>query len=247
MAEYRVQLLAPNKQETPTVVHEGKYNHYLDSLQRLRARIYLEDGAIQPHQIQDHKFTMEMDLESWHFLLVDSCEDVVACLRILLHPATATFDRLRLQHCPLATDPYWGTKLRGAVEEDLVQTRSEQIGYAELGGWAIAPKYRCTKAALEILVSSYVWGEMIGGCVSSCTATVRHKSSTILRKIGGKNYSYQGEDIPAYHDPQYGCLMEILRFDSRCINPKFIQIVQEMRSKVENSTIFCAAIDCKSS
>lgn len=240
---YRIQLLAPAHagqllSSAPIAVNPGLHQHYLSSLQCLRAGAYLEDGAIEPRQIDGSgRFWMDGDEESWHFLLVDDQGRVVACLRLFLHLNTVSFERLRLNRSSIAGDPLWSAKLRMAVESDLAEARRANIGYAELGGWAIAPDYRCGKAALETLLASYAWGQMIGGCLSSCTATVRHRSAVILRRIGGESLYVHGEPIPPYTDPRYGCLMEVLRLDSRVITPRFVRMVEETRQKLEASTI----------
>lgn len=240
---YRVQLLAPAQAgrlvSDASISADAEFHgHYLSSLQRLRAQTYLEDGAIERCQVdQNGCFRMDGDDESWHFLLVNDQEDVIACLRLFLHENTISFDQLRLTHSAIAKDPLWSTKLRRAVEQELYAARQADIGYAELGGWAIASEYRSTKAALETLLASYAWGQMIGDCLSSCTATVRHRSAAILRRIGGQSLSIDGEVIPPYADPQYGCMMEILRFDSREIDSRFSKLVAETRQKLEASVI----------
>jgi hypothetical protein len=243
---YRVQLLAPAKagrfvSGIITLEDAERYQHYLSSLQRLRAHSYLEDGAIEPWQIDDDgRFWMESDDASWHFLLLDEQDRTIACLRFLLHTNSVEFDQLRLTHSSIAKDPLWSGKLRAAVEADLAEARRAGIGYAELGGWAIAAEHRCTKAALETLLASYAWGQMVGGCLSSCTATVRHRSAMILRRVGGQSLCFNDEPIPAYEDPQYGCSMEILRFDSRVVDGRFARLVEQMREKLEASTVIRA-------
>ena len=240
---YRVQLLAPAHAGalTPHVSTQedaGLHNHYLCSLQRLRGQAYLEDGAIEPWELDGSgRFRMEGDEESWHFLLVNEDERVIACLRLLLHANTISFDQLRLTHSYLAKDPVWSGKLRASVEADLAEARRQNIGYAELGGWAIDADYRCTKAALQTLVASYAWGQMVGHCLSSCTATIRHRSAMILRRLGGKSLTINGEIIPTYNDPHYGCQMEILRFDSREIDSRFVNLVEETREQLEASIV----------
>jgi hypothetical protein len=243
---YRVQLLAPAEGARAlagTVIAEDAqlYRYHLSSLQRLRARCYLEDGAIEPWQIDDQgRFLMEEDESSWHFLLIDGQDETIACLRLLLHSNAVRFEQLRLSHASIANDPLWSGKLRHAVEADLAEACRAGMGYAELGGWAIAAEHRCTKAALETLVASYAWGQMIGGCLTSCTATVRHRSAMILRRVGGENLSFEGEIIPPYIDPQYGCSMEVLRFDSRVVDSRFAQLVKQMRDKLASSTVIRA-------
>ncbi len=89
---YRVQLLAPAHAGalTPRVSTQENadlHSHYLSSLQRLRAQAYLEDGAIEPWQVDGSgRFRMEGDEESWHFLLVNEDDQVIACLRLLCTP-----------------------------------------------------------------------------------------------------------------------------------------------------------------
>ena len=212
------------------------YNQYLGSLQQLRGRAYLQDGAIQPEQLDaGGRHRLSDDERCWHFVLVNQQEQAIGCARYLLHSAEATYQQLRIAQSPLAQDPLWGSKLRQVLEDTLQRTRHEQIGYAELGGWAIAEEYRNTKAALEILLASYLWGERIGHCVCSCTATVRNHSSSILRRMGASSLRHQGEALPAYFDAQYGCTMELLGFDSRQVPPRFTPLLQEMRSKLAQS------------
>ncbi|MBV9442417.1 MAG: GNAT family N-acetyltransferase, partial [Acidobacteriaceae bacterium] len=129
------------------------YNHLLASMQRLRARVYLKDGAIQPWEIDnDGRFHMPGDEQCWHLLLVDDAKEVVGCARYLVHDKNVRYENLRVSHSPLAKDASWGEKLRTAVDSDLQRARAEGLCYVEVGGWALAEEWRNTKAALEILV-----------------------------------------------------------------------------------------------
>ncbi len=186
---YRFQLLAPSQTRstlgtfTRSKIDEQLYSQYLGSMQRLRGRIYLSDGAIQPWEIDDDgRFRMRGDKQSWHFLLVDEEEEVIGCARYLVHPNTISFDRLRISHSALANHPLWAEKVRLAVENDLQWAREHDFSYVEIGGWALSEEWRGTRAALEILVASYALSNLWGGCVGSCTATVRHSSSSISEK-----------------------------------------------------------------
>ena len=82
-------------------------------------------------------------------------------------------------------DPVWGAKVREAVEIDLALAREKGFAYVEIGGWALTEEWRSTRAALEILVGSYALAHLWGGCLGACTATARHGSSSMLRRIGG--------------------------------------------------------------
>lgn len=242
---YRLQLLAPANRTTPlpvqTVVDPRAYTAHLHSLQQLRGRIYVEDGAIQPWEVDaEGRHISDLDESSWHFLLVNERDNCIGCARYLLHRREATFADLRLRTSALAQCPKWGQKLRQAVETELIRARLEGIGFAELGGWAIATEYRHTKAALEILLGSYLWAELIGHCLCATTATVRNQSAPMLRRMGGRAFACRAEELPGYFDPQYGCLMELLRFDSRELPARFSPLLREMRTKVTAASVLCA-------
>jgi hypothetical protein len=64
------------------------------------------------------------------------------------------------------------------------------------------------------------------------TATVRHCSSTILRRLGGSDLTVDGRGVPSYYDPRYKCEMELLRFDSRHPSPKYSGLVELLKAKL---------------
>ena len=241
--QLRYLLLAPSASTgtaglQPTREDTQLYNTYLRTTQRFRGQIYLKDGAIQTWQLDpDGRHRMAGDEDSWHLLLVLARQKVVGCTRFLMHPNTVSFDRLTFRHAPLAKDRCWGAKVRYAFETELRVARAEGMSYVELGGWALAEEWRGTRAALKILLASYAWAKLMGGCLCACTATVRHGSSSILRRIGGGGLEYRGEALPPYSDPAYGCQMEMLRFDSRYPNPRFSPLVGEVESQLADSLV----------
>lgn len=236
---YRFQLLAPPHSRpgafSRSRINEQLYDQYLTSMQTLRGRVYLKDGAIQPWELDDQgRFHMRGDEQNWHFLLIDEEEKTIGCARYLVHPNTVSYENLRISQSPIARDRFWGEKVKQAVEADLRRVRENNFSYVEIGGWALCEQWRGTRAALEILVASYALAHMWGGCLGSCMATVRHQSSSILRRIGGSSFKVAGEPVPAYEDPYYGCAMELLRFDSRSPAQRFIPLINQLRAKVAN-------------
>lgn len=218
-------------------------DRYIHSMQKLRANVYLDDGAIQPSQLtSEGRYCVPGDEESWHFLLLDDQEEVAGCVRYLLHPNTVEFSDLLLQYSPLAHHPVWKAHLRAAVAADLKEARAHNLGYAELGGWALAKKYRGTTAALKILLGSYAWGRLIGGCICSCTATVRNHSASILRRIGGVSLKSETVELPRYDDPLYGCSMEVLRFDSRAAPARYEAIIRSLQIEMQNAARFTSTL-----
>src|SRR3954454_14479572 len=209
MGPYSFQLLAPPKSgiahnfSHPTK-DEHLYDQFLSGMQRLRGSIYLKDGAIKPWELDDEgRFHMQADEQSWHLLLLDDSKTVIGCARYLVHPSDVSYNRLRIAQTPLARSEAWGSKVRRAVEADLKRVREQGLAYVEVGGWALAEEWRGTRAALEILVGSYALGQIWGGCLGSCTATVRHSSSSMLRRLGGESFTVGNEALQAYEDPNY--------------------------------------------
>lgn len=237
---YRFQLLAPS--ETSANVfgrfkkNQQLHRQYLDAAQRLRGQVYLKDGAIQACELDDHgRFHMRGDERSWHLLLVEGARNVIGCARYLVHASDVPFHKLRISHSALAKDPIWGPKVRAAVERDLATAREKNFSYVEIGGWALAEEWRGSRAALEILVGSYALANLWGGCLGVCTATVRHGSASMLRRIGGTGLSVESQELPPYEDPQYDCLMELLRFDCRTPAPRFAPLIGQMRSQLSDA------------
>jgi predicted GNAT family N-acyltransferase len=243
MGLYSFQLLAPAKSgiaqnfSNPTN-NEHLYGHFLSEMQKLRGSIYLKDGAIKSWELDDDgRYRMQGDEQSWHLLLLDEEKSVIGCARYLVHTGDVSYDRLRISHSPLAGCPDWGSKVRSAVEEDLRRVRDARINYVEVGGWALSEQWRGTRAALEILVGSYALGQLWGGCIGSCTATVRHSSSSMLRRLGGQSFELAGECLPSYNDPEYECVMELLRFDYRSPAPRFLPLIHQLKSVLSKAPV----------
>ena len=151
---------------------------------------------------------------------------------------TVEFSDLLLRHSALAQDPVWGQRLCAAVAKDLEEARAHNLWYAELGGWALAKEYRGTAAALKMLLASYAWGRLIGGCICSCTATVRNNSVSILRRIGGVSLTSDSVALPPYEDPLYGCTMEVLRFDSRSAPARYEATIRSLQIEMQETVLF---------
>jgi hypothetical protein len=233
-ARYRFTLLAPaegaaQKNFSSVMTDTNRYHLLLSGMQRLRGLTYFEDGAVTAADLDETgRFRMSDDEQCWHLLLLDGTDTVVGCVRLRLHTNNSCFDDLRASHCSLAKDPKAGKRVRAAIEADLLLARQNGLSYVEIGGWALAAEWRGTKAALDILAGSYALGELWGGCLGVATATVRHGSASILRRMGGASLRADGEDLPPYFDAQYGCEMELLRF-TRMPAQRFAPLVDPLK------------------
>jgi hypothetical protein len=216
------------------------HRHLLAEAQRLRARIYLQDGAIHRHQLSsDGGFVHSHDDQSWHLLVLDAHGRVSGCVRYSPHNHHVSFSELGVSTSALARCRNWGESLRHAVESKRAEARRRGYVYAEVGGWALIEEMRHTREMLRL--SMYVGGLMktLGGALAVSTATLRNRSSSILRKLGGHGLHCGDVELPTYYDPQYACHMEVLGYDSDFPNPKYTGWIQECHRKLRDIAVVC--------
>jgi hypothetical protein len=187
----------------------------------------------------DGRHKVAADDRSWHVVSLDEQGRVCACLRYLDESFAGGFDDLWVRHAAATASPI-GLQFRRAVERQMAEARRKQLGFGEVGGWAVAEDHRGTLEPLRIILATYGLLELLGGCTGVATATFRHRSATILRRIGLESLCADGVELPPYFDPRYGCQMEVLRFDSRFPNPKYREWVAEFNSALTTTPVICA-------
>jgi len=213
-------------------VDPSLHDTLVGEMQRVRGGIYLEDGAVARHELSKGRHQTPEDQNSWHLLMLDRQKQVTACVWYMEHTSSASIDSLRVRSCPLATQDEWRGRFRGAIQAELTRARQLGMRYAEVGGWAVAPQHRCKSEGLLLALAAYSLGRIAGGALGLTTATVRHASSTILRRIGGSHLMSDSGPVPAYFDSRYNCEMELLRFDSRRPSPKFEALIDGLKDKL---------------
>lgn len=239
-------LLAPSVTTVPdtfTGVNVDPHQHdaLLSQLQRLRGAAYLCDGAISEAQLTDDgRHAQDVDAASWHVVSVGSDGQVVACARYCAHEDDVAPEGLGVWRSALARSATWQTTLREAVVEEMALARRRGIAFVEVGGWAVADEFRRTAQALDTALSTFALAESIGGCIGLTTATVRHCSARILRKLGGRSLQQAGRTVPSYFDPQYGCDMEILRFDSSAPSRRYLVQIERMAQSFRHLPVICS-------
>jgi hypothetical protein len=235
----RIVLLAPSASAAAggfrnIIVDARRHRTLVRDVQRFRGAIYLKDGAIQPHQLYSgglHR-TPE-DERAWHVVSLDTDGQVNACALYLEHEATVAFDDLRVRHSALALDPEWRPRLSAAIASELARARDAGLRYVELGGWAVAEQCRGTSRPLALALAVYGFSRRgAGGALGMTTATFRHCSATILKRLGGSRFDICGVELPPYFDPHYNCIMEMLRFDSRRPNPKYLALIDALKERL---------------
>jgi hypothetical protein len=235
--ERRLVLVAPPQGHIPrsfrhVQAQTGEHSRFIREAQRLRGSVYLADGALQRHQLSpDGLHQTPEDECSWHLLFTNGTGNVTACIWYREHAVDASFEDLRVKNSALAHESEWRPRLWYAVEWDLARARAEDLPYGEVGGWAVSKESTCTEGLL-LALAAYGLAHTLGGAQVMTTATHRHSSAAILRRIGGSPLLAKGEEIPPYYDAKYDCNMEILRFDSRHPNARFAPLVNMLRRKL---------------
>lgn len=227
-------LLAPDQnaasQFDQASVDPSRHQRLLAGAQRLRGRIYVQDGAIQPSDLSaDDLHIQAADSQAWHLLTVDENEAVIACIRYFAHEPSVRFSELSLAGSGIVQSPQFGTRVREAVETELDGARRRGVWYVELGGWAVCESLRCTTEAIRTLLTVYALSQVRGGAVGLSSATTRHHSSSILRRIGGRPLRAKGIEVLSYYDAQYNCEMELLGFDSETPNQRYAGWIRDCR------------------
>ena len=242
--ETQLMVLAPRATIVPgTFRHvnqnEGLHRSLLAELQRFRGSVYLKDGAIAPWELtQDSRHAPAVDEKSWHVLSLDRQGKVCACLRFL-EESGAEFNELCVRHSAVAHCPTWGQKFRRAVEYQISRAQDQSLRFGEVGGWAISEARRWTVEALRVILATYGLLHLLGGFTGVATATLRHDSAGILRRIGLWPMAVEGVALPPYYDNRYRCQMEVLQFDSRFPNSKYINWIRELGSYLSTTPIIC--------
>jgi hypothetical protein len=217
------------------------HQHRLTELQKMRGRIYVECGALDPSQLAaDGRHVQAADQRSWHVLTLDSDGRIAACARYLPHAGAVEFEELGVARTELARSTTWGEALRSIVEADLRSARQRGCAYVELGGWAISTALRCTTEAIRTITTTYALAELCGGGLGITTASTRHCSSAILQRAGGQRLSHGGVQLPTYYDEHYHCEIEILRFDALEPNP-YRKWIDACRAHLKTVSVICRA------
>jgi len=226
-----------------TVRNPGQHAMLLSELQRLRGRVYSEDGAIDHSELtSDGRFIQPIDNYAWHLVRLNANGEVCGCSRYMAYPGNLRFGETGVSRSPLSRSREWSGRFRAAIESEIALANRLRVDYVEVGGWALSPELRCTSEALRIALCTFSMARLLGGGIGVTTATERHCSSSILRRIGGQPLMTQGVEIPRYFDPHFDCTMEVLRFDSARPNPRFERWIEELKDYLSGVPVIRGAI-----
>ena len=239
---FQFQLLAPSWSAVPQGHRQARVDGSLHSklifdTQVVRGLALQEYGTVGTKLLPDGRHYQPIDRECWHVLLQDTAGRVLGCARY--RPIKGGFAQLAASQSPLAYSDRSGPMVKSAVEDQIVSAGTRNIHYGEAGAWALRREVRGTTAAVNIALMTFVLAEHLGGGVGITTATRLYHSASILRRLGGQRLG----DLPAYYEPKYGSVIEILHFSSENVDSRYAPRLGKLRSQIANTPVICAAED----
>lgn len=237
-SKLRFKILAPSTGAVPDAFSRVRgcrveHERLLSSVQRLRGDVYREYGPVAAQLTPDGRHQQVIDPGSWHILLEDAAGHVVGCSRY--REIKGGFHQLGASHSPVAASRKFGQLLRLQIESQISAARVRNMTFCEVGAWALRPEIRCSTAAINSVLMTFALAEQFGGALGITTATTRHHSSTILKRIGGKRV----DGIPPYYDAAYGCIIEMIQFDSATLPAQYATRVSRLREELLNAEVVC--------
>jgi hypothetical protein len=140
----------------------------------------------------------------------------------------------------VAQSSEWGGPVKEAVEAELARARLKGMTPIEPGGWVVDADLRGTREAFSLAIGAFALAEMLGDCVGFLTATTKNGSSAMLRRLGGSRLKSRDAEIPGYFEPAWGCDMELLRFDTDSLNPRFESALESARQQLQAAAVFAS-------
>ena len=211
------------------------HRNLFDSMQRFRGQIALEEGAIhRGHLTSDGRHDMSIDHLAWHLILLDHGA-VAGAIRYVEYPNTISYGDLLVRQTWLAHTPEWGFDVRMAVESTLCEARRRNVHFGEPGGWVLSSALRHRRDAIRLALGCFALAEHLGSALCVCTASHKNHSATMLRRLGGMRLGTSAGPLPVFHEPQYQCAMELLRFDSSVVAHPYRGLVDELAWSLANS------------
>jgi hypothetical protein len=236
---FQFQLLAPSRGEVPQGHRKARVDGHLHSklifdTQLVRGLALQEYGSVGTKLLPDGRHYQAIDRECWHVLLQNNSGSVLGCARY--RPIRGGFTQLAASQSPLAYSDRYGPMLKSAVETQIVNAGTRNVHYGEAGAWALRREVRGTTAAINIALMTFVLAEYLGGGVGITTATRLYHSASILRRLGGRRLA----DLPAYYEPKYGSVIEILHFSSDNVDSRYAGRLERLRSQFLQTPVVCA-------
>jgi len=209
----------------------AEYMAAVSEIQRFRGRVYVADGAIPASALDEAgRHYQEFDFENYHLCLRNWQGRIGGCLRLRLHERTAEVRDLWLHELIKRMHPDMAESCYAALTSLFEMSRRDNVRIGEIGGWAVDEEFRNHRVSTLLPIAGWALYQIVGNAFGVASATRRHHSAAILKRIGGFELKHGDEQLPCFMDDFHGCELELLGFDSRRPNPKYEKLVTDLKA-----------------
>ena len=233
-------VLAPFRADVPQAlasarVDEQLHSKFIFEIQIVRGLALRELGHITTHLLPDGRHYQPIDFQSWHVLLHNDEGRVMGCARY--RPVMGGFDQLGASQSAIAYSNRYGPLLKAAVDRQIESARKNNVQYGEAGCWALRREIRGCTAAINIALMTWTLAHHLGGGMGITTASRTNHSASILRRLGARRLA----NLPAYYEPKFGSIIEILAFNKDHLDDRFAARMGKLKSEICQLPVICAA------
>jgi hypothetical protein len=215
-------------------VDRRTHNDLIFGIQLLRGLALRECGQMSTQLLSDGRHFQQADFESWHVLLLNGEDRLLGCARY--RPLKGGVEEFGASHSALAQSHHYGPMLKSAMERLISNVKTRDKQYGEAGGWALRPEVRGSTAAVNVALMTFALAEHLDAGLALTTATTNHHSSSILCRIGANRVA----ELPAYYEPKYGSMIELLHFNLPNENPRYATKLGKIRTQTLEVPVICA-------
>jgi hypothetical protein len=203
--------------------------------QMVRGLALRECGPTETQLLPDGRHFQPVDAESWHVLLQDGQGTILGCARY--RPISGNPSQMAANHSAIANSKCYRPVLQSAISGLISNVHERNKQYGEAGGWALRKEIRGSTAAVNIALMTFALAEQLGCGLAFTTATRMNHSASILCRIGASRVA----DLPAYYEPKYGSVMELLQFQLPNQNPRYRAKLDKFRSQILQTAVICSS------
>jgi hypothetical protein len=231
-------ILAPASSDVPDhfascEVNPLSHESLISDIQMVRGLALKECGPAGNHLLPDGRHYQAVDADSWHVVLQDRTGVTLGCARY--RQLSGGPDQVAASHSSISQSHQYGPILKLGIEQLITRARGSGKYCGEVGGWALRQEIRRTMAAFNIALMTCALAEHLGCGVGITTATRMHHSASILCRIGAQRLA----EIPAYYEPKYGSIIEVLHFDLPNTNRRYASKLAGLREQVLSTPVVC--------
>ncbi len=215
---------------------------FMFELFKMRGSVYLQDGAISEENLDKFgKYVSPHDKYSWQVLLLDSSKKPHGGLRIRFWDFENIRAHFMQTHAKELIDRM-DCDNQKVYQESIIRFLDEEMRtkfFGEVAGLVITDYEKNSPAALLLVAFCFAFGEFVGGFNALVSATERHYSNRIMRKIGGHRIPHKEtkEYLNTFFDSKYNCNMEYIVFESACPAALIQDLCKKIQEKLKTTLV----------